>query len=404
MKVFRFCFFVFFFSISVFSQENYTQHTVVKGDNIYQIAKKYNVKPQEIVDLNPENSSVLKLDSVLRIPNTSASSISNKSTATTSHKVAQKETLYGISKQYGVSVAVLKENNPTLEKEGLKAEQEILIPINTEVVKKEESVLVEVEQPVKAVAVIPVSNKISKKEQSESVKINSPNKTVTPKNTAPASKAEVVENQYSREVKQKETKYGIAKEYGITVAELEKQNPTIKNALQVGQQLQIKTTKIVETEAIVSEIEVAEIDSNTINEGVSPTLYTLNDELVDQLIVTASENIGTRYRMGGTTKDGFDCSGLMMTTYGDCNVQLPRTSIEQSQFGDKVNFEQAQKGDLIFFKTSSRNRINHVGMVVEADGDEIKFIHASVHGGVMISSTKESYYEKKVAQVNRVLK
>jgi len=41
--------------------------------------------------------------------------------------------------------------------------------------------------------------------------------------------------------------------------------------------------------------------------------------------------------------------------------------------------------------------------VVEVIGGEIKFIHSSNHGGVIISSTKESYYEKNLAQINRVL-
>jgi cell wall-associated NlpC family hydrolase len=82
---------------------------------------------------------------------------------------------------------------------------------------------------------------------------------------------------------------------------------------------------------------------------------------------------------------------------------LPRTSIEQSQYGVKIDTEDAQKGDLIFFKTNGRRQINHVGMVVEAVDGDIKFIHASVSGGVIISSVKEKYYKKKVTQVNRVL-
>jgi cell wall-associated NlpC family hydrolase len=126
-------------------------------------------------------------------------------------------------------------------------------------------------------------------------------------------------------------------------------------------------------------------------------------DFLDQLVSTASENIGTRYRTGGTTKDGFDCSGLMCTTFGNFDIQLPRTSIEQSQYGVKIDNDDAQKGDLIFFKTNGRRQINHVGMVVEAVDGDIKFIHASVSGGVMISSIKEKYYRKKVSQINRVL-
>jgi cell wall-associated NlpC family hydrolase len=127
-------------------------------------------------------------------------------------------------------------------------------------------------------------------------------------------------------------------------------------------------------------------------------------DLIEQLICTASENIGVRYRSGGVTKDGFDCSGLMFSTFGSYDIQLPRSSIEQAQIGTKINAEEAKKGDLIFFKTNGRSRINHVGMVVEVGEDgEIKFIHASTSSGVIISSTKEEYYSKRVTQINRVL-
>ena len=121
------------------------------------------------------------------------------------------------------------------------------------------------------------------------------------------------------------------------------------------------------------------------------------------MIDTASTNIGTRYRSGGTTKGGFDCSGLMVATFAAFEIKLPRSSIEQSSYGTKINTEEAQKGDLIFFKTNGRRRINHVGMVVEVCEGEIKFIHSSIRKGVIISSTRENYYKRSFAQVNRVL-
>jgi cell wall-associated NlpC family hydrolase len=49
------------------------------------------------------------------------------------------------------------------------------------------------------------------------------------------------------------------------------------------------------------------------------------------------------YQIGGTTKEGFDCSGLMMYHFWYFWYPLPRTSIEQSRFGVQVNNEQAQK-------------------------------------------------------------
>jgi cell wall-associated NlpC family hydrolase len=71
--------------------------------------------------------------------------------------------------------------------------------------------------------------------------------------------------------------------------------------------------------------------------------------------------------------------------------------------GVVINTGEAQKGDLIFFKTNGRRQINHVGMVVEVNDDEIKFIHSSTSNGVIISSTKERYYGKNFSQINRVI-
>lgn len=122
-----------------------------------------------------------------------------------------------------------------------------------------------------------------------------------------------------------------------------------------------------------------------------------------QLIENALENLGSPYVSGGTSKSGFDCSGLMFTTFKNFDIILPRTSNEMSRIGRILEREEIRKGDLIFFKTNGRSQINHVGMVIEVTDDEIKFVHSSTHKGVITSSTKEPYYNKTFAQVNRVI-
>jgi cell wall-associated NlpC family hydrolase len=125
--------------------------------------------------------------------------------------------------------------------------------------------------------------------------------------------------------------------------------------------------------------------------------------MVRQLINSASDNLGVSYRGGGTSKSGFDCSGLMYTTFKNFDITLPRSSHEMAQVGRKLDQNEIKKGDLIFFKTNGKSRINHVGMVVEINDDEIKFIHSSTQSGVIISSTKEPYYKRTFTQVNRIL-
>jgi peptidoglycan endopeptidase LytE len=374
--ILRVIFIFLVFSCSAFSQENFIKHTISKGENLTIISKKYGLKPKDIIDANPDATKILKLSSVLLIPAKGSlpAASSDKESAIVSHQVLPKETLWGISKAYKVSVDDLKATNPFLETEGLKIGQIITIPSGES-------------------KVIAASNNHNDIEKAEAI----------------------------REVKAKETKYSIAKEFGITVAELEAQNPEVQGQLPIGYKLKILTSKEKadlynnNNVAIVAEDKKADDKIATVTAAVTKTESPIvprdtaavksfsTDFLIEELVCTATENIGTRYRIGGTTKDGFDCSGLMYTTFGNFDIKLPRTSLEQSRTGIKISSEEAQKGDLIFFRTNGRKQINHVGMVVEVADDEIKFVHSSTSGGVIISSTKEHYYEKAFSHLNRVI-
>lgn len=128
-----------------------------------------------------------------------------------------------------------------------------------------------------------------------------------------------------------------------------------------------------------------------------------NKYIVNHLIENATDNIGVKYKAGGTTKSGFDCSGLVFTSFESENIKLPRSSYEQSKIGKVINIDDAKKGDLIFFKTNKSRQINHVGLITEVKSDEIQFVHSSTSKGVIISSTKEPYYKNSFAQINRVV-
>lgn len=130
-----------------------------------------------------------------------------------------------------------------------------------------------------------------------------------------------------------------------------------------------------------------------------------SNKLAEQIIESASKNLGAPYKYAGTTKSGFDCSGLVFTTFSQYDIKLPRSSADQAKVGIDLgkNISKAQKGDLIFFKTNNRSKINHVGIVTKTKDDEVEFIHSSTSKGVIISSTKESYYERTLAQINRIL-
>ena len=124
----------------------------------------------------------------------------------------------------------------------------------------------------------------------------------------------------------------------------------------------------------------------------------------EKLLKTALSYKGTNYKAGGTDKHGMDCSGLVITSYLQIELNLPRTSKEQSAIGSSVKKEEAKEGDLIFFATSGKEiGINHVGIITSVDNDMgLRFIHSSVKGGVMEDSMNESYYQKTFVKVMRV--
>lgn len=133
------------------------------------------------------------------------------------------------------------------------------------------------------------------------------------------------------------------------------------------------------------------------------TTKNISEEVSDLVLSTAFDFEGVRYRFGGTTRSGLDCSGLVMNAFNDTSITLPRNSSAMAKVGDKVSKNDAQKGDLIFFRTGRGSRISHVGIVTEVIDDEIKFIHSSTTKGVIVSSTKEDYYKRRFVQINRVL-
>ena len=124
----------------------------------------------------------------------------------------------------------------------------------------------------------------------------------------------------------------------------------------------------------------------------------------DKIVKSAMAYTGVRYKYGGTTKKGMDCSGLVYVALQKNDISFPRVSYVMANEGSRIKVNQVQKGDLLFFKTTKRSkRINHVGLVVSNDGDEIKFIHSSSSRGVIVSSLREGYWNSAFIKATRIL-
>ncbi|MEW7288978.1 C40 family peptidase [Aquimarina sp. 2304DJ70-9] len=137
--------------------------------------------------------------------------------------------------------------------------------------------------------------------------------------------------------------------------------------------------------------------------GKTKTTSNSGNKKIKSIISYAKTFSGTKYKYGGTTKKGMDCSGLMYTSFKKENIILPRTSRTMATQGKPISLKKVGVGDLLFFKTNKRkNVISHVGLVVEVKGT-IKFIHASTSRGVIISSLDEKYWNKAFTLARRVL-
>ena len=129
-----------------------------------------------------------------------------------------------------------------------------------------------------------------------------------------------------------------------------------------------------------------------------------NNKTTSNIIKTAKTFEGTKYKFGGTTKKGMDCSGLVYVAYGKEGINLPRVSRDMAKQGKPVSLKKVTEGDLVFFKTGkSKNRINHVGIVTKVKNEEVFFIHASTTLGVINSSLNESYWKKTFVEARRII-
>lgn len=192
------CILILVFTSSAIGQ-NFKKHTVVAGETVLSIAQKYKVTPYDIYKLNPDSQGGIALNSVLLIPknniktDTKPKEVVATKVVTKTHTVVAKETLYSISKKYNVSVEILENLNPFLKSDGLQPGQVLTI----------------------------TSGKVTNK------KVETPQK------------IEVATSNAIHLVQPKETKYGIATKYGMTVEELEKLNPEIVENLPIGFELKI---------------------------------------------------------------------------------------------------------------------------------------------------------------------
>jgi len=280
------------------------------------------------------------------------------------------DTLYGISKSFGVSIEVLKKAN-ALEGDSIKPKQVLTIPFQGE-------------KKVDEAARRP-SSRTPKKLPTETVKRNSGETD-------------------SYVVQKGDSLSSISKKVGLSIEEIKKMNHLHTSALKIGQVLLLpKDESRLDEEA--GELGDGEEMAGTSQAGgekeepvASNPLGTWNNSEERSLLVRVVKTfLGVPYKLGGSTLRGIDCSAFVKKIYEIFNIELPRTTREQFSIGKKVGMAQLEEGDLVFFRR--RGNSSHVGIYI---GDN-QFVHASSYNReVKIDHLDAPYYSKRFLRGVRV--
>ncbi len=125
--------------------------------------------------------------------------------------------------------------------------------------------------------------------------------------------------------------------------------------------------------------------------------------VIDSVITFGKKFLGLHYKYGGTTPQGFDCSGYVSYIFNKFGYHLPHSSSAMATVGEKIDIKKAQKGDFIYFKgrSTKTNRVGHVALIIKADSGQITMMH-SCHRGVLIEKYNQSdYYKNRFLMVRR---
>jgi cell wall-associated NlpC family hydrolase len=269
------------------------------------------------------------------------------------YSVKSGDSLYTISKSFGVSVEAIKGTNK-LRSNSLQPKQVLLIPTQNKRVPEEAS-----------------------------------------------QKPPVETEKYV--VKKGETLHTISKGAGTSVEEIKKLNKLTSTALRIGQVLLLP--RVEREEESEDDADVEETLSEPVaqkeeqNQEISVPGEKRNGSEEKNLLVRVVKTfLGVPYRLGGSTLKGIDCSAFVKKIYEIFNVHLPRTAREQFRFGKKVDKGQLEKGDLVFFKTR-RGENTHVGIYIGNN----EFVHASSQcKEVKVDNLEAPYFNQRFMKGVRV--
>jgi cell wall-associated NlpC family hydrolase len=219
----------------------------------------------------------------------------------------------------------------------------------------------------------------------------------------------------SYKVRKGDTLSKISKKTGVSVADLKRLNSIHGKSFKPGKTLALREAAPVEenvtkpakryvvrnAELFTSEEYERTLAELTDTDPQKPVELGKNLELTTdatkRLKKSAFSFLGTRYRFGGNSRSGLDCSSFVQHVFRELDINLPRTAREQFWTGEPVTSYDLQKGDLVFFRTYA-SFPSHVGIYL----GENKMIHASSRDRkVVISTMNTPYYRSRFIGAKR---
>jgi cell wall-associated NlpC family hydrolase len=310
-----------------------TIYTIKKGDSLYKISKKFGVSVEEIKTKNKIATSRIKLGKKIIVPTSTHPQTIEKAEATHDtqyHIVKKGDTLSAISKKYSIPLSELREIN-NLGSTKIKPGQKLLV------------------------------------------------KRIGPKTYT---------------VRKGDSIYKIARKFNIDADELRDINLLETDLLKPGQKLLLEPE--VEDEPKTSEPILSEAQ---IEEEVNGIPESEEISIKERLILFAKKLLDIPYRFGGSSLLGIDCSAYVQKVYSFLGIELPRSAREQFNVGESIEKDDLSIGDLVFFRTYA-SFPSHVGIYL---GNNL-FIHASSKDKkVTIDSLLTPYYLKRFIGAKRIL-
>jgi peptidoglycan endopeptidase LytE len=207
-------------------------------------------------------------------------------------------------------------------------------------------------------------------------------------------------------VSKDDTLFKVSQRFGVSIAEIKNANKLTSDTIKTGQVLTIPTNKlaansgsslkntsqhgttsryvaanttkrssIVSSGSVKPSVLHTKVPVATVSADRTQSSSRSEDRTLDpsQMNAVITNLLGVPYKWGGTTPEGFDCSGFTSYVYNAIGINLPRTSQMQFDAGQSVEDGDLKPGDLLFFDSEKKGTITHVGIYI---GDN-QMVHAA---------------------------